>query len=104
MFLPAGATAPSAITDLPDPQHAYSCTRILAGLSGLDDAAQPVVDWLRREWLTNTPSWSTVHAYLDAMPDEVKRKPVILLDKGSNVIGIESLASLLARFPVTQAQ
>ena len=104
VFLPAGATAPSAITDLPDPQHAYSCTRILAGLSGQDQAAQPVVDWLRREWLTNTPAWSTVHGYLDAMPDDVKRKPVILLDKGSNVIGIEPLASLLARFPVTQSQ
>ena len=104
VFLPPGATAPSAITDLPDPQHAYSCTRILAGLSGLDEAAQPVVDWLRREWLTNTPSWSTVHGYLDAMPDAVKSKPVILLDKGSNVIGIEPLASLLARYPVTPGQ
>jgi hypothetical protein len=101
VFLPPGATTPSAITDLPDPQHAYSCTRLLAGLSGQDQAAQPVVDWLRREWLTNTPSWSDVHGYLDAMPDAVKRKPVILLDKGSNVIGIEPLASLLARFPAT---
>ena len=33
------------------------------------------------------------------MPDAVKSKPVILLDKGSNVIGLEPLASLLARFP-----
>jgi hypothetical protein len=99
VFLPPGATTPSAITDLPDPQHAYSCTRILAGLSGQDAQAQPLVDWLRREWLTNTPAWNDVYGYLAAMPDEVKRKPVILLDKGSNVIGLEPLSSLLARFP-----
>ena len=99
VFLPPGATTPSAITDLPDPQHAYSCTRILAGLSGQDSQAQPLVDWLRREWLTNTPAWNDVYGDLAGLPDEVRRKPIILLDKGSNVIGLEPLASLLARFP-----
>jgi hypothetical protein len=54
---------------------------------------------MRREWLTNTPAWTDVYGYLAGMPDEVKRKPVILLDKGSNVIGLESVNSLLQRFP-----
>ena len=99
VYLPQGATVPSALTDLPDPQRAYSCTRILAGLSGADAAAQPLVDWLRREWLTNTPAWSDVYDGLAAMPDSVKNKPVILMDKGSNVNGIESVGSLLTRFP-----
>ena len=33
------------------------------------------------------------------MPESVLNKPVILLDDGSNVIGVESVRSLLARFP-----
>jgi len=99
VYLPNGAAAPSALTDLPDPQRAYSCTRVLAGLSGKDAQAQPLVDWLRREWLTNTPAWVDVYGYLADMPDSVKDKPIILMDKGSNVIGLESLASLLQRYP-----
>ncbi len=99
VYLPAGAKVPSALTDLPDPQLVYSCTRILAGLSGADTSAQPLVDWLRREWLTNTPAWSDVYDGLVAMPPSVMAKPVILLDKGGNVIGLESAGSLLTRFP-----
>jgi len=36
------------------------------------------------------------------MPDEVLDRPMILLDDGSNVIGLESVRSLLNRYPVTQ--
>ena len=102
VYLPPGAEAPSAILDsqLSDPQRVYSCTRLLAGLAGEDAGAQPVVDWLRREWLTNTRAWDTVHGYLAAMPDDVLDKPMILLDDGSNVIGLESVRSLLSRYPV----
>ena len=101
VYLPQGARAPSAILDsqLSDPQRVYSCTRLLAGLSGVDGPAQPLVDWLRREWLTNTRAWDVVHQYLAEMPDEVRNRPVILLDDGSNVIGIETVQSLLLRYP-----
>jgi len=104
VYLPQGAAAPSGILDsqLSDPQRVYSCTRLLAGLSGQDGEAQPIVDWLRREWLTNTRSWDTVHGYLEGMPDEVLDRPMILLDDGSNVIGLEPVRSLLNRYPVTQ--
>jgi len=103
VYLPQGAEAPSAIlnSQLSDPQRVYTCTRLLAGLAGEDGGAQPLVDWLRREWLTNTPAWSTVHGYLAEMPDEVLNKPVILLDDGSNVIGLESMRSLLNRYPAS---
>ena len=105
VYLPQGANAPSAILDsqLSDPQRVYSCTRLLAGLSGVDGPAQPVVDWLRREWLTNTRAWTDVHGYLAAMPDSVLDKNVILLDDGSNVIGIESIRGLLGRYPAVPA-
>jgi len=101
VYLPAGAKAPSGILEsgLSDPQRVYSCTRLLAGLAGEDAGAQPMVDWLRREWLTNTRAWTGVYGYLAGMPDEVLDRPVILLDDGSNVIGLESMRSLLARYP-----
>jgi hypothetical protein len=101
VYLPQGAKAPSGILEsqLSDPQRVYSCTRLLAGLAGEDAGAQPLVDWLRREWLTNTRAWADVHGYLSGMPDSVLDRPVILLDDGSNVIGLESVRTLLARYP-----
>lgn len=101
VYLPQGAKAPSGILDsqLSDPQRVYSCTRLLAGLAGEDTGAQPMVDWLRREWLTNQRAWEGVYGYLAAMPDSVLDRPVILLDDGSNVIGLESMRSLLSRYP-----
>ncbi len=101
VYLPQGAKGPSAILEsqLSDPQRVYSCTRLLAGLAGDDADAQPIVDWLRREWLTNQRAWEGVYGYLAEMPDSVLDKPVVLLDDGSNVIGLESMRSLLGRFP-----
>ena len=106
VYLPQGAKVPSAILDseLSDPQRVYSCTRLLAGLAGQDATAQPLVDWLRREWLTNTRAWSDVYGYLNGMPAEVKAKQMILLDDGSNVIGLESVQSLLERYPASAGQ
>ena len=101
MYLPEGSPVPTAIvpSGLSDPQRVYACTRQLSGLGGLDAQAQPIVDWLRREWFTNTPAWSPVYDAFAALPDEVLDRPVILLDDGSNVRGIETLRSLLARYP-----
>jgi len=101
VYLPQGAKVPSALlkSELSPPQRVYSCTRLLAGLSGMDATAQPLVDWLRREWLSNTPAWAEVYTGLQAMPESVKNKPMILLDDGSNVIGLETLQSLLDRYP-----
>lgn len=103
VYLPAGAKAPSAILEsrLSDPQRVYACSRLLAGLSSKDAEAQPIVDWLRREWLTNERAWEGNYGYLRDMPDAVLDKPVILLDDGSNVIGLETMRSLLGRFPAT---
>ena len=101
VYMPEGYPVPTAIvpSGLSDAQRVYACTRQLAGLGGLDAEAQPVVDWLRREWLSNTPAWSAVYDGLAGLSDEVLDRPVILLDDGSNVKGVESLRSLLTRFP-----
>jgi len=100
VYLPNGAIAPSAIipSGLSDAQRVYSCTRQLAGLSGVDSATQPVVDWLRKEWLNNTASWEQEYVGLTQLPDFVLDRPVILLDEGSNVTGIETMRALLERY------
>jgi len=100
VYLPAGAEVPSAIvpSGLSDAQRVYACTRQLAGLSGADTAAQPVVDWLRKEWYNNRSEWEQEYGGLTQLPDFILDKPVILLDEGSNVVGLESLRSLLERY------
>ncbi len=106
VYLPPGAIVPSAVvpSGLSDAQRVYNCTRLLAGLSGADTMAQPIVDWLRREWLTNATAWSPAYPPLQSMPQWVRDRQMILLDEGSNVIGLESLQSLLDRFPQRVAE
>ena len=101
VYLPNGAKVPSAIlqSQASSAQQVYACTRLLAGLAGQDTQAQPLVDWLRREWLTNTSSWSDVYDYLSALPASVLDKSIILLDDYSNVIGLDSMRALLQRYP-----
>ena len=94
VYFPQGAPAPTA---LPDGQTAYSCTRLLAGLSGEDAGAQPVVDWLRREWLTNEAAWTAAWPDMVKMAPEVLDKQLILLDERNQVIGLETIRALLDR-------
>jgi hypothetical protein len=96
VYLPPGAKVPTA---LPEGQRAYSCTRILSGLSGMDSTAQPLVDWLRTEWQGNTGSWAANYDWMAGMPKDVLSKNVILLDDDSRVVGFESVGGLLSRFP-----
>ena len=93
-YYPQGAEAP---TGLPNGQTTYSCTRLLAGLSGEDTGAQQVVDWLRREWLTNTPAWTAVWPGFITMAPEVLDKQFILLDNDNQVVGFETIRTLLDR-------
>lgn len=106
LYLPEGSPVPTAIvpSGLSDPQRVYACSRQLVGLGGLDAQAQSVVDWLRREWFTNTPAWSDVYDSLAGLPPEVLDRRVIILDDGSNVKGVETLRSLLARYPKDAAR
>jgi hypothetical protein len=101
VYVPEGYPAPTAIvpSGLSDAQRVYACTRTLVGLGGLDGPGQGIVDWLRREWFSNTPAWSPVYDGLAGSDPEVLDRPVILLDDGSNVKGVETLRSLLQRYP-----
>ena len=101
VYIPDGYPAPTAIvpSGLSGGQRVYACTRTLTGLGGLDLEGQVMVDWLRREWTTNTPAWSDVYDSLAGQSPEVLDRQIILLDDGSNVTGVETLRSLLTRFP-----
>lgn len=95
VYLPVGGDGPTA---LPNGQISYSCTRILAGLSGADTSAQPLVDWSRREWLNNQKAWAAAWPDLVLMPESVRDKQMILLDEFNNVIGLESVNAMLDRY------
>lgn len=96
VYLPQGAAKPSVLQDGP---KAYSCTRILTGLTGLDVAAAGLTQWALDEWLQNTSNWDHYHAYLSQMSPEVRARSLIILDDEDRVIGLESLQSLLDRYP-----
>ena len=95
IYFPPGATEPAAG---PDGQLTYSCSRVLMGLAGKDSEGQPVVDWLRREWLNNEDAWTNEWPNLRNMPRDLLTRQVILLNDSNEVVGLESLESLLDRY------
>ncbi|WP_213999875.1 hypothetical protein [Arsukibacterium sp.] len=96
VFLPRGAIAP---TGLPQGQLIYTCTRLLAGVAGVETLAAPIVKWELDEWLQNRTMWSEVHPQFSALSPEIQRRNLILLDNDRQVVGLESLGILLNRFP-----
>jgi hypothetical protein len=96
VYLPQGAERPSVLIDGP---KAYSCTRILAGLAGQGVPAAGLVQWQLDEWLQNESNWDHYHQYLSQMSPEVRGRVVIILDEEDQVIGLETLQSLLDRYP-----
>lgn len=96
VYLPQGAERPSVLIDGP---KAYSCTRILAGLAGQGVPAAGLVQWQLDEWLQNESNWDHYHQYLSQMSPEVRGRVVIILDEDDQVIGLETIQSLLDRYP-----
>ena len=93
-FFERGAVVPTA---LPDGQLAYACTRLLVGLAGLDTGGQPVINWLKREWFTNTGAWFEEYPALQTLSPEVRVRNLILMDYFKNVVGLESIATFMER-------
>lgn len=91
-------------TVLKDGQRMYACTRILAGLSGMDTTAQPLVDFQRREWFTNQEAWLDEYPRLQTLPPEVRAKKLILISGNNDVVGIESIDVLMQRYKPEWAQ
>jgi hypothetical protein len=91
-------------TVLKDGQRMYACTRILAGLSGMDTTGQPLVDFQRREWLTNQEAWLDEYPRLQTLPPEVLAKKLILISGNNDVVGLESIDALMQRYKPQWAQ
>ncbi len=96
VFLQQGAIAP---TGLPQGQLIYTCTRLLAGVAGVETLAAPIVKWELDEWLQNRSMWSEVHPQFSALSPEIQKRTLILLDNDRQVVGLESVGVLLNRFP-----
>ena len=101
MYLEPGDALP---TVLKDGQRMYACTRILAGLSGMDSTAQGLVDYQRREWLTNEAAWLNEYPNLQLLPPEVRAKQLILISGNNDVLGLESIDRLMQRYKPEWAQ
>jgi hypothetical protein len=101
VYLEPGDEVP---TVLKDGQRMYACTRILAGLSGMDTIAQPLVDFQRREWLTNQEAWLDEYPRLLNLPPEVLAKKMILISGNNDVVGLESIDALMQRYKPLWAQ
>ena len=95
IYFPSGALEPAGG---PDGQLTYSCSRILMGLAGRGSEGQPMVDWLRREWLTGERAWTNEWPNLRNMPRDLLTRQAILLNDNNEVVGLESLESLLDRY------
>ena len=95
IYLPPGSDKPTA---LPFGQRAYSCSRLLTGLAGVDYPASAVVRWQLNEWLNNTSLWDQEYAYFTMLDPSIKSRPVILLDARDQVVGIEPFERLINRY------
>ena len=98
VFAPTGATAPGG---QPDGQLAYSCTRLLIGLNGLEGRVGPLSEWLLNDWLGNTTSWNNRYDSLAEDKWGVANRQVILMNSDKSVAGLASLQSLLDSYPPT---
>ncbi len=99
VYLPPGSEKPTA---LPFGQRAYSCSRLLTGLAGLSSEANAVVQWQLKEWLNNASLWDQEYPFFTLLDPDVRSRPVILLDRNDNVIGIEPFERLFTRYAPTE--
>lgn len=96
VYLPPGAQKPTGNFD---GQLTYACTRLLIGLNGAEGNVGSLMDWITADWLANGSYWDDWYGNLQATPDAIKSKRIILLDERGGVIGFETLQGLLDRFP-----
>ncbi len=101
VYLEPGDALP---TVLKDGQRMYACTRILAGLSGMDSSAQGLVDFQRREWLTNEEAWLNEYPNLQLLSPEVRAKQLILISGNNDVAGLETIDRLMQKYKPEWAQ
>ena len=88
-------------TGLPLGQEAYSCTRLLLGMSGLEGGAPVLVNWLQTDWLSNTSTWDTYRASIIEGTQTLNDRSVIVMKSDGTVAGLTTLGTLIERNPAS---
>ena len=100
-FTPPQVSEPTA---LPLGQQAYTCTRLLTGLNGLEGQAGTVSAWLGTDWQSNRQTWESFYPSLVETTDALSGRTVILMDPEYGVAGLAPWDAVLERYrPVSSS-
>jgi hypothetical protein len=83
----------------PDGRLAYTCTRLMIGLNGLEGRSGYLLSWITNDWLQNTTSWDVSFSELQADISNINDRKVIVLNADGSLGGISTLSELLVRYP-----
>jgi hypothetical protein len=82
----------------PEGQRAYSCSRLLIGLSGLEGRAGPIPEWLSTDWFGNTSSWDRYREQFESDAYRIADRQLIFMDADGSVNGVGTIRGLLSRY------
>lgn len=94
-FTPPRVSEPSA---LPLGQQAYTCTRLLTGLNGLEGQAGTISSWLGTDWQSNQQTWESFYPSLVETTGALRGRTVILMDPEYGVAGLAPWDAVLERY------
>lgn len=95
VFAPPVSDLPTA---LPLGQQSYNCTRLLLGLNGLEGEPTELVNWLQRDWMSNTSNWEDFYTRLEGVAVEHGNRTVLLMNPEGGTSGLTTLGSLLQQY------
>jgi hypothetical protein len=82
----------------PDGQRAYSCSRLLIGLNGLEGRAGPIPELLSTDWFGNTSSWERYREQLASDAYGISDRKLIFMGPDGSVNGVGTIRELLSRY------
>jgi hypothetical protein len=94
IFVPPQVSTPSA---LPLGQQAYTCTRLLTGLNGLEGRAGTISAWLATDWQSNQQTWAAYYPSLVETTRRLSGREVILMTPEYGVAGLAPWNAVLDR-------
>ena len=99
-FVPPESDIPTA---LPLGQEAYTCTRLMMGLTGTEADAHDLAFWLQSDWMSNRSTWVDFYQRISDTAVSLGNRNVLLMKPDGTTAGLASLNSLVQRYrPTTQ--
>ena len=93
LFAPPAALAP---TSLPLGQESYACSRLLIGLTGLEDSLRGLPILLQTDWLSRESNWDELSYLLAEDAQRVPGRAVVLMTPDGGVAGIAPLQQFVS--------